>query len=285
MIYITGAEGFIGKNLVNKLKLENKDFLCCDPRNKKMIHPDELFDSFKKVKPSIIYHLGAVSSTTETNLESICNNNIFFSCKLLEYSIKNNVTFIYASSASVYGHGEYGFKESVITTPLNYYAISKATFDLFVFNKIKEHANSKIFGLRYFNVYGQGEEHKQQMASPIYKFFNQALTQNKIEVFAGSEKIFRDFIHVDDVVLATISSQYFGSSGIYNVGTSTPRTFMDVANIISNLTNCSIEIIDFPELLKNKYQFYTSSNNTKINLVHTNKRIDLEEGIKKIFYG
>jgi ADP-L-glycero-D-manno-heptose 6-epimerase len=277
MVVITGANGFIGSHL-NKLF---KDCLKCDVNNRNMVHPNDLFYRIRDKKPDTIFHLGAISSTTETKSVAITENNILLSCKILEYCIKEGVNFVYASSASVYGLGEEGFKEDIIARPLNYYANSKMSFDFFASQKILDHPNAKIIGLRYFNVYGPNEDHKQNMASPVHKFFKQAEETKKIKIFKGSEYFLRDFIHVDDVVSITKQSVNF-PSGIYNVGTGIARSFLDVAEIISSLTNANIKEIPFPNHLQGKYQEFTCSDNTKITSVgYIGDRISLEDGIMR----
>jgi ADP-L-glycero-D-manno-heptose 6-epimerase len=275
---VTGAAGFIGSNLVRLLDSP----ICCDPRDARMYHPDEIEKVIDLQKPDVVYHLGAISSTTEHDISLISKNNVFFSCMLLEKCINLNIPFVYASSASVYGLGNSGFSESVETTlPLNYYAISKDSFDKFAIQKIKDNKNSRIIGLRYFNVYGNGEAHKGDMASPVHKFLQQAKSDGKIKIFKGSENFLRDFICVDDVSAITLESKLF-PSGIYNVGTGKPNSFLSVAKIIADLTGAKIVEIPFPDHLVGKYQTLTQSDNTKINKVFTSERTGLFEGIKNV---
>ena len=275
---ITGAAGFIGSNLAK----EFEDKICCDIDKTGMYNPDVAIELLKAGVISEVYHLGAISSTTETNLTKISLHNIHFSSQLLDICIEKEIPFIYASSASVYGLGSAGFAEDVRSTPLNYYAISKAMFDMMVQQKIIDHPNSHIVGLRYFNVYGHNEDHKGDMASPVHKFLEQAKL-GYIKIFEGSENFKRDFVHVSDVVAMTAAAKYFSSSGIYNVGTGTSRSFLDVAKIISNLLNVEIEEIPFPKHLVGKYQAYTCSNNEKIKKAGYDKEcISLEDGIKEV---
>ena len=275
---VTGAKGFIGSHLVKHL---NDPIECDIKKGLGVWSPDEIDIHFKDI--DTVYHLGAISSTTETNTHKIVENNILLSCKLLEECINRDIPFVYASSASVYGLGEHGFSENSLMTPLNYYAISKASLDTIVLQKIKDNPSSQIVGLRYFNVYGTNEDHKGDQASPVHKFIKQSIENSTIKIFEGSEDFLRDFIHVDDVVQMTLSANSFSKSGIYNVGTGKARSFMEVANIISDLTNSRISEIPFPKKLIGKYQAYTRSDNTKINSVYADRsRISLEEGIKKV---
>jgi len=275
---ITGAAGFIGSNLAKKFD----DKICCDIDKTGMYNPEVTIELLKSGVISEVYHLGAISSTTETNLAKISLHNIHFSSQLLDICIEKEIPFVYASSASVYGLGKLGFAESVRSTPLNYYAISKAMFDMMVQQKIIDHPNSHIVGLRYFNVYGHNEDHKDDMASPVHKFLEQAKS-GQIKIFEGSENFKRDFIHVSDVVSMTIAAQDFSSSGIYNVGTGISRSFLDVAKITSGLLDVEIKEIPFPPHLIGKYQAYTCSDNEKIKKAGYDKECkSLEDGIREV---
>jgi|TARA_R110001583_G_scaffold5598_25_gene30187 ADP-L-glycero-D-manno-heptose 6-epimerase len=280
---VTGAAGFIGSNIVKKF---GSNCICCDLPESGMKTIKESLGLISSSAFDAVFHLGAISSTTETNISLITNNNLQASCDLLEKCIDQEVPFVYASSASVYGVGKNGFKEDCISTPLNYYAISKSSFDQFVIQKIKDNPEAKIFGLRYFNVYGNGEDNKGPMASPVHKFLNQANNNKEICVFKGSEFFKRDFIHVDDIVSITLAAPYFEESGIYNVGTGKARSFLDVATAISNLTGAVIKEIPFPDHLIGKYQEFTESDNAKIDSTgYRSKRISLEEGILRVING
>lgn len=274
---ITGTNGFIAGHL---LKLFNNPIKC--DLNHTKYNPETLLSLIDTMKIDCLFHLGAISSTTETDITKICKNNIYFSAQLLEKCISLNIPFVYSSSASVYGLGTNGFNENSITSPLNYYAISKDCFDRLVLNKIKDNPKSKIIGLRYFNVYGPGELHKKDMASPVHKFLKSARETKKINIFEGSENFLRDFIDVRDVARITKESINY-PSGIYNVGTGKPRSFLDIAKIIKEITNSSITTVPFPEHLKGKYQSFTCSNNNKIKSVEIdNSRISLEDGIMNV---
>jgi len=281
---VTGAAGFIGSNLVDRL--DEKAFYC-DPRDKSMIHPENCCNFLKNSgKIEAVFHLGAISSTTVTDIIALTKQNILFSSELLTTCIEMNIPFVYASSASVYGLGKNGFSEDAPMTPINYYAVSKSVFDMYTLQKIQDNPAAHIIGLRYFNVYGRNESHKQDMASPVHKFINQAKSTKKINIFSGSENYIRDFVHVSDAVSITMSALNFNTSGIYNVGTGTKRSFLDVANIVSNLTKATIMEVPFPNHLRGKYQEFTCSDNEKINSIgHPSARISLEDGIQEVYSG
>lgn len=274
MFLVTGADGFIGSNLC---KILPKD---------KVIRWD-ITDGKRNSVASLpegveaIFHLGAISSTQEFDVERLSDLNILSSSELLEYAIRNKIPFVYASSASVYGLGLSGFTEDAPMCPINYYAISKASFDMFVQQKIKDNPSCKVYGLRYFNVYGDGEGQKGNMASPVHKFYEQARTTGKIQIFKGSEKYRRDFISVQDVAKITLEAASFSKSGIYNVGTGAARSFLEVAEIIASLTDSEIETIPFPNSLVGKYQEFTKSDNSKLLSQYKHSFLSLESGIEK----
>ena len=281
MKLVTGAKGFIGSHLVEKL---DANVARCDPADPMLIQPKLCTRYLNMASWDIecAFHLGAISSTAETDISKLTESNIFYSCQLLDFCIERSVPFVYASSASVYGLATNGFKEDGPLAPLNYYAISKTAFDMYALQKMKDNPTAKIVGLRYFNVYGKNETHKGNMASPVHKFIRQAHESGTIKIFEGSEKFVRDFVHVDDVVDITIAAKDF-ESGIYNVGTAEARSFVDVARIIADLTDANIVEIPFPDYLEGKYQEYTCSDNAKINSTgYTANRISLEEGVKRV---
>jgi ADP-L-glycero-D-manno-heptose 6-epimerase len=241
MIILTGHSGFIGKKFLNTLK-DNELLLIEKENSSKFIKE---FDSWDKV--DLIIHQGAISSTTEKDIRLIYNNNVNFTLFLLEYAIKYQIPVKYASSASVYGNT---LKE---INPLNQYAISKLQIDYYVLENIDKF--SSIQGFRYFNVYGEGEDHKGDQASPISKFTKQIKETGQLNLFKGSDKFLRDFICVDDIVNVVMNNK--APSGIYDLGTGCATSFQEVAEIIIEKENGKIEYIDFPKNLKGRYQNYT----------------------------
>ncbi len=283
MIVVTGGAGMIGFNLVQKLNEQGvTDIIIVDHINHraKQQNLDRLkytayFDKAAFLaqlnqlpKIETIYHQGACSSTTETDWAYLTQNNIEYSKHLLDFAIAKSINFVYASSASVYGNGEKGFDdESNDYQPINGYAQSKLDFDKYV-NDLLVNAKltTKIIGLRYFNVYGYGEAHKQHMSSVLYKFYQTYKQGAALQLFEGSNKILRDFITVDDIVRVNLfCAQSNVANGIYNLGTGKASSFQDLATAFQNkFTDAKIEEIAFPEILKGKYQYFTEAKMDKL---------------------
>jgi len=242
MIILTGNEGFIGKAFEKKLDLENAYRVA-------QLGAFPLLEDYNDWdKVELIIHQGAVSSTVETDLNKIHKYNVDFSIQLFEKAIEHHIPVKYASSASVYGTSD-----NCEMNPLNYYAISKLQVDYWVLDNIDRFKS--IQGFRYFNVYGDGEEKKGDQASPVSKFTKQIKETGKLKLFKGSTNYFRDFICVDDVVNIVLDNNK--PSGIYDLGTSDPASFEQVAEWVVAKYNGEIEHIPFPPHLKNKYQGYT----------------------------
>jgi len=241
-------------------------------------------------------HLGACSDTTETDGDYIMENNYRFSTMLAEYAIAHNHRFIYASSAATYGMGSQGFldHDSKIDDlrPLNLYGYSKQIFDQWL---LRQNALDKVVGLKYFNVYGPNENHKERMASMAYHMTPLIQKEKKVKLFASSEPDIykdgeqcRDFIYVKDAVKLTCSFLENDLCGIYNIGTGEPRTWNDLAKavFVALETDPNIEYIPMPEDLIGKYQNYTSADITKIKKDFTSKKLkfpkftSLEDGVK-----
>jgi ADP-L-glycero-D-manno-heptose 6-epimerase len=241
MNIVTGYKGFIGShicdNVTNIFGVEQDD--CFDFLNE--------FTDWSSV--DFIYHLGAITDTTCTDVDKIYKYNIEFSLRLFQKAIEYQIPIRYASSASVYGntHGS--------INPLNYYSMSKATVDLWVQDNIKKF--SHVQGLRFFNVYGNGEEHKNNQASPITKFKKEVQETGTISIFEDSEYYYRDFICVEDVVHIMLKNEL--GSGIYDLGTSSPISFKTVAKLIQRKYGGEIKYIPFPKNLKGKYQTSTKA--------------------------
>jgi ADP-L-glycero-D-manno-heptose 6-epimerase len=265
-ILITGHKGFIGQNLT--LALQDEHELFGYEWQDEMLPEVEGYDW--------VIHLGAISSTTENNVDKIMLQNYEFSKWLFNQCNTKGVNFQYASSASVYGPYE-KFGEDDPKQPQSPYAWSKYLFDRWVLGL--SNRNVVVQGFRYFNAYGPFEEHKENQASPITKFTKQAEDTSTIELFEDSDNYKRDFIYVGDI--CKIHKQLLKSdiSDIYNIGTGKTTSFQDVAEIISKKHNAKIKYIPMPDKLKGQYQEYTCADITKLSNVTDLKFTTVEEYI------
>ena len=244
MIIITGSKGFIGKNFIRYLTENiNEAILEVDVHNAWDFV--QTFNNWNQV--SLIIHQGAISSTTETDVDKLHRMNVWFSIELFEKAIQHQIPVKFASSASVYGN------QQGIINPINYYAITKVQMDYYIQDHIDEFSSIQSF--RYFNVYGNGEEHKGDQASPVSKFTKQIKDTGALKLFEGSDKFLRDFICVDDIIDIVLNNDK--PSGIYDLGTSNPTSFQEVGELVAEKYNGIIKYIPFPEHLKGKYQTYT----------------------------
>ena len=306
MIIVTGCNGFIGSNLVSQLnKLGFNNIIGVDDLSKKknLINIEhceieglldiEEFESNYLLKDKSfndvnqIFHQGACTNTMEWDAEYMMKNNFSFSQQLLDFAERNSVSFIYASSASVYGGGKKFEEIRENENPINLYAFSKYLFDQLVRQKVK--ANKiQIVGLRYFNVYGPNESHKGQMASVAYHLHQQLKEGNDVKLFEGSGGFGpgeqrRDFIYVDDVVKVNL---WFMNnpdvSGIFNVGTGKSQTFNEVAKaVIEWHGKGSITYIPFPTALIDSYQSFTEANIDRLRQAgYQEDFLDVQSGIK-----
>jgi ADP-L-glycero-D-manno-heptose 6-epimerase len=236
MILITGSNGFIGSNYLKTL--DQPTYLIPNHIDLSIVPWDQI---------RYVYHFGAISNTTETDIDLIYKSNIKFTNDLFVYCMRYDIGITYASSASVYGNST---KYEI--NPLNYYAMSKAMIDYKASEMISKGLN--VVGLRFYNVYGNGEENKLNQASTIHQFTKQAKTDNIIKVFKGSGNFFRDFVWVGDVIDCVNTKM---PNGIYDVGTSKPVTFLSIAEEVAKKYNADILEIPMPPCLEGKYQHYT----------------------------
>ena len=253
-ILITGADGFIGKNL--KKHLMDQGHGIAEYEFIENVVPD--CSQFDKV-----IHMGAISSTTERDVEKVMKQNLDFSHRLMQVCDMQGVDLIYASSASVYGDGQQ-FNEDAPKQPQSPYAWSKYLFDRSVQMLKWEDYKCNIKGLRFFNVYGEHEEHKGDQMSVFHKFTKQAKETGKVHPFEGSDEYLRDFIYVGDVCKIIEKMMYIDEMGIWNVGTGTTTSFGSIANDIANKYNATVQSIPMPTALQSQYQKYTCSDNTKL---------------------
>jgi len=248
-ILVTGHKGFIGRNMIKYLKPRysvvgyeyNKDY----------------FPDLKNI--DLIIHLGALTSTTNLDIKSIIEQNVNFSIKLIEQSVKKRINIQIASSASVYGNLS-NFKEESVLKPESPYAASKFLVEKFFDSLDKKKINSCVQIFRYFNVYGENEENKLEQASPLTKFVIQSKKQKKIFLFKNSKNYLRDFIWVGDVCRLHEVFFKINQSGIFNVGTGKANSFESIAKIIAKKYNAKIIYVSMPKNIKKHYQKYTRAN-------------------------
>jgi ADP-L-glycero-D-manno-heptose 6-epimerase len=284
VIIVTGGAGFIGSNLIRAINQRGEsNILLVDhlANGRKMHNISDLdiadyldkTEFIEQIESSpflndvkAVFHQGACSATTEWDGQYVMKNNYDYSKRLLNKCIARNIPFIYASSASVYGNGEHGFRvDRSCEHPINMYAYSKFQFDQYVRRLLPE-TKGQIVGFRYFNVYGPGEQHKGSMSSTAYHFNRQVIEQKKAKLFEGCDGFAngeqkRDFVYIDDVIDVNLwFLDHPEQRGIYNVGTGKAETFNAVAKaVIDWHQKGSIEYIPFPEHLKGVYQSYTQA--------------------------
>jgi len=316
---ITGAAGFIGRNVVAELNRRGHtelllvDRLGTDERWKNLVglqyedilSPEEFLDRVQGIGeaplPPIdgIVHLGACSATTERDADFLLRNNYAYTRALCEYSLAHDAKFVYASSAATYGDGTRGYDDDDFLTPtlqpLNMYGYSKHMFDLWALkHNLFTRNKNPITGLKYFNVYGPYEDHKGDMRSVVNKSFGQiaAATTGKgtVQLFQSHRPDFRDgeqmrdFIYVKDAVDVTL---FFlenpAKGGLYNCGTGIARTWRDLATAVYSAMGRTpqIEYIPMPEALQGKYQYFTEAKTEKLRAAgYTAPFTTLEDGIR-----
>jgi ADP-L-glycero-D-manno-heptose 6-epimerase len=249
MILVTGSKGFIGRNLVAALKVKGEEVYEFDTID----YPPGNFTfrvPFHKITK--IYHLGAISSTLETNVGAIYRHNVEFSIDLFNTAISHQIPVVYTSSASVFGNTMKD--ETYIHNPLNHYALSKAQMEMWIEEHFDEFKHISVH--RLFNVYGEDERKTDTTMSPICKFTKQAKETGVITLFTNSYNMIRDFVAVENVVQKMIDNP---RAGFHDVGTGYPISFQEVAELIADKYNATIRYIPMPDEIKRGYQYYTKS--------------------------
>jgi len=308
MIVVTGAAGFIGSALVGSLNEAGyEDLILVDDFNrpekeknlkgKSFIHQvdrEHFSDFLRNYSDEIdfVIHIGARTDTTEFDKNIFDHLNLNYTKMVWEFCTKHKIPFIYASSAATYGLGEYGYEDShdIVSKlkPLNAYGESKNDFDKWAIQQDKQ--PPFWAGLKFFNVYGPNEYHKARMASVIFHAYHQIKNNGLVKLFKSHKEGYedgmqlRDFVYVKDlikVILFLMKSK--PESGLYNLGTGEARAFVHLAKATFAALELepNIEFIPTPEDIRDKYQYFTEANMTKLRAAgYDEKFFSLEEGVK-----
>lgn len=285
-VLVTGANGFIGSRFVHFLNEKmNNAVICVDvvPIEKRpqplegakfenFFHPDELPEYLRSASAKEIgwvVHMGAISSTTETNWNNLLKHNIELSQYLFSWCAQKQKPLIYASSAATYGAGELGYDDATAPSelqPMNLYGRSKVEFDAWAL--AQSYQPPHWYGLKFFNVYGPHEEHKGDQASVALKAFHQIAQTGKLKLFRSYQPDFkdgeqkRDFIYVKDVCRGMFEiMEQRPKSDLYNLGSGKARTWLDLGRAAFAALDrpVAIEFIEMPEGLRSHYQYFTEA--------------------------
>jgi len=312
MIAVTGALGFIGSAFVWELNQKGeKNIVCVDavelkdrpaPLQKrsysKFLNHKSFLDELSAgaIKPRWVVHMGACSTTTETNAAYLKEVNLDYSIELFKACTKHKIPLIYASSAAVYGLGDKGYSDEQTAkdyVPLNLYGKSKKDFDCWV--EEQSEFPPYWYGLRFFNVYGPNEAHKQDMRSLVCKAYSQIQSASSLKLFKSNHPDFRDgeqkrdFVYVKDVtkwmlelMTPALGKAEVAKNGIYNMGSGTARTWLDLARSCFKNLNKEFKInwIEIPDNIKNQYQNFTEADMNKWFSAGLSKpKYSLEKGV------
>ncbi|HTU48697.1 MAG TPA: ADP-glyceromanno-heptose 6-epimerase [Bryobacteraceae bacterium] len=308
-LLVTGGAGFIGSALVwelNRHGLKNiliADFLGTNEKWKNLaplqfadyIEADDLLERIRE-SPHVfsdigaVLHLGASTSTTETDAEYLIRNNFEYTKALAHFALDGGRRFVYASSAATYGALEASLPESVALEslrPLNIYGYSKHLFDCYA---QRAGILPRITGLKYFNVFGPNEYHKGSMRSVVHKAFYEIREKGSVALFKSYRPEFadggqrRDFLYVKDAVAATLFlAERVDGGGLFNIGSGQPHTWRDLAHAIFAALerDPKIEFIDMPEELRGKYQYFTCAHIHKLREAGFDRKITpLEDAVR-----
>lgn len=293
IVFVTGGAGFIGSNIVARLAEDSDlDVVVCDRLREAelgkwrniakhpigdFVAPDNMFEWLEKRwrDVELVVHMAAVSSTTEPDADRIIHSNFTLSRDLFRWCADHQRRFVYASSAATYGAGEHGFDDDnsyeglTRLRPLNTYGWSKALFDQFAARQAsRDYAPPQWVGLKFFNVYGPNEEHKQAMKSVASQIWPKVREGHSVQLFKSYRKDVpdggqqRDFVYVRDA--ADVTRWLLDNpqvSGIYNLGSGQARSFDEMARQVFEAAgkNAQIEYTPMPPAIRDKYQYFTQA--------------------------
>ena len=308
-IIVTGGAGFIGSNIVRALNARGHDDVVVVDRlgrgvkwrNLRGLALEDVVDKadFRRSLRdddaadgvAAVIHMGACSSTTEADADYLLDNNYRYTRELCAWCLRHGVRFIYASSAATYGDGGRGYSDDDAVTPtlrpLNMYGMSKQLFDLWA---LRRGLLDRIVGLKFFNVYGPGEDHKGEMRSVVHKAYGQILEHGSVGLFRSYRPEYpdggqvRDFVFVDDAVAVTLFFlDHPEIGGLYNCGTGRARTWLDLARAVFTAMGREprIEFIDMPEELRDRYQYHTEADLSRLRAAGYDRPFtELEDGVR-----
>ncbi|HKX82834.1 MAG TPA: ADP-glyceromanno-heptose 6-epimerase [Pyrinomonadaceae bacterium] len=287
-IIVTGGAGFIGSATVWRLnELGHDDILIVDRMDETdkwknlaplkfadYIDADDFLDDLSDFKDTrAVFHMGACSSTTETDADYMLRNNYQYTKDVAEFALANDIRFVYASSAATYGDGSAGMADGTDELnklrPLNVYGYSKHLFDQYA---ARNGMFDRVVGLKYFNVFGPNENHKGDMRSLVNKAFGQINQTGKLQLFKSAHPDYadgefgRDFVYIKDAVKMTLHFLENKTGGLFNVGSGQMNAWNALAKAIFNALDLSpnVEFIDMPKHLRDRYQYRTQADLTRI---------------------
>ena len=310
-IIVTGAAGFIGRNVVAALNARGEDeIVLVDElgkdekwknlvglRYEEIVSPEEFLGMIEDgafADARALIHLGACSATTEKDADFLLRNNYQYTRVLCNWALANEIRFVYASSAATYGDGSDGYDDSDAVkphlTPLNMYGYSKHMFDLWA---LKHGLSQTIVGLKYFNVYGPYEDHKGDMRSVVSKSYEQIRECGLVKLFKSYKPEYkdgeqmRDFLYVQDAVDVTLHfalQEHDAPGGLFNCGSGKARTWLDLVRAVFAAMGVAekVEFIEMPKVLQGKYQYFTQAEVKKLRAAgYARAFTSLEEGVKE----
>jgi len=313
-IIVTGGAGFIGANIVRELNTRGADDVVIVDRlrdgdkwrnlvglrfedlvDKDAFRDDVIIDDVPWDVDAVV-HMGACSSTTETDADYLADNNYRYTRDLCEWCLRRGVRFVYASSAATYGDGSLGYSDDEAATPglrpLNMYGYSKHMFDLWA---LRSGLFDRIVGLKYFNVYGPLEDHKGDMRSVVNKAYGQIVETGRVGLFRSYRPEYpdggqvRDFVYVRDAVDVTLHFLEDRDTGsLFNCGTGQARSWTDLANatFVAAERTPDIEFIDMPATLRERYQYHTEADLARLRAAGYAKPFtSLEDGVRDYVCG